>query len=158
MRRFALLAALLLVPLPAVAHDWNGAIAWRPYAAGLAEAKKSGRPVCLVVSTEWCPHCRNYARVFHDPAVVKAARGFVMIHVDKDAEPAASAAYAPDGEYIPRTMFLDPGGRLDAALHAPRPRYLYFYDESDPGPLLASMRAAGKLATTRSGPNRRRGR
>ncbi|MFM2152061.1 MAG: hypothetical protein RL199_496 [Pseudomonadota bacterium] len=142
MRPLALVAALLFSPVAALAHDWNAAIAWRPYAAGLAEAKKTGRPVCLVVSTEWCPHCRNYARVFHDPAVVKASRGFVMIHVDKDAEPAASAAYAPDGEYIPRTMFLDAQGRLSADLHAPRPRYLYFYDESDPRPLLASMNAA----------------
>jgi protein-disulfide reductase (glutathione) len=153
MRRLALVFALLLGST-AAAHDWNGAIAWRPYAAGLAEAKKTGRPVCLVVSTEWCPHCRNYARVFHDPAVVEASRSFVMIHVDKDAEPAASGAYAPDGEYIPRTMFLDAQGRLSPDLHAPRPRYLYFYNESDPRQLLASMEAAARKAP---GPKKRRG-
>ena len=144
-----LLAVLLLTPLVAVAHDWNSAIVWRPYAAGLAEAKKTGRPVCLVVSTEWCPHCKSYARVFQDPAVVKASKRFVMIHVDKDAEPAASAAYAPDGEYIPRTMFLDPQGTLAPALHAPRPRYLYFFDESDPRQLLTTMDQAARLGSSK---------
>ncbi len=149
---FYLLAALSLGSPAASAHDWNGAIAWRPYAAGLAEAKKTGRPVCLVVSTEWCPHCRNYARVFHDPTVVNAAKSFVMIHVDKDADPAASAAHAPDGEYIPRTMFLDAQGKLAPELHAPRPRYLYFFDESDPRQLARAM----TQATAKLGPSKKR--
>jgi thiol-disulfide isomerase/thioredoxin len=125
------------------AHDWNdAAIAWVPIDKGLEAAKSQGRPICLVIYTEWCPHCANYARVFHDPKVVESAARFVMVRVDKDKNPEVSARYAVDGQYIPRTYFLGPGGTVETAIHAPREKFLYFYDEKDPASLLAGMRAA----------------
>jgi len=113
-----------------------------PARAGLAAAKKDGKPVCLVFFTEWCPHCTNYAKVFHDPKIVATAGKFVMIRLDKDQHEALSTQYAPDGQYIPRTFFLSSAGVLDPALAAPREKYRYFYDESDPASLLAGMDAA----------------
>jgi len=146
LRALALALAVAVVPCPpAAAHDWNEkAIAWQPYEAGLAAAKKEKKPVLLVFFTEWCPHCRNYAQVFHDPKVVEQAKKFVMIHVDKDREPALSRQYAPDGEYIPRTYFLSPAGKLDPSIKAPREKYVYFYDEKDPAGLLAAMAEAAR--------------
>ncbi len=140
----ALAAGLALAAPPARAGgDWNDAgITWRPYAEGIAAARAEQKPVCLVIFTEWCPHCTNYARVFHDPKVVAEAKRFVMIRVDKDKEPEVSRRYAPDGEYIPRTYFLSPAGELDASIHAPREQYRYFYDERDPASVLGGMRAA----------------
>jgi protein-disulfide reductase (glutathione) len=127
----------------AAARDWNdAAIAWRDYEPGLAEARAERKPVLLVFFTEWCPHCRNYKQVFHDPEVVAAAKDFVMIRVDRDRFPAVSARYAPDGEYIPRTYFLSPDGTLDPSIHASRDQYLYFFDEHDPAPLLAAAKEA----------------
>src|SRR5262245_2473407 len=98
----------VLIAAPARAGgDWNdGAIAWQPYEAGLAQAKKDKKPVCLVFFTEWCPHCANYSKVFHDPAVVTKSKSFVMIRLDKDQNAELSTKYAPDGQYIPRTFFL----------------------------------------------------
>jgi thiol-disulfide isomerase/thioredoxin len=135
---------LTLATAPAHAGgDWNdGAISWQPYEAGLALAKKEKKPVCLVFFTEWCPHCTNYAKVFHDPAVVAKAKEFVMIRLDKDQNAELSNKYAPDGQYIPRTFFLSPAGELEASVHAPRAQYKYFYDESDPKSLLGGMDAA----------------
>ncbi|HZP42560.1 MAG TPA: thioredoxin family protein [Candidatus Binatia bacterium] len=148
MSRSLALAVVLLAAVagrPALAHDWNDAgIEWRPYEEGLAAAKQAKKPICLVVFTEWCPHCKNYSAVFHDPKVVAEAKRFVMIHVDKDASPDVSKRYAPDGEYIPRTFFLASDGTLDPSIHAPRERFKYFYDEHDPASLLAGMAEAGK--------------
>jgi len=144
--RALLPAALLLVALlPArarAAEDWNDAgIAWKPYEAGLDSAKEQKKPVLLVFYTEWCPHCQRYSGVFHDPKVVEKAKSFVMIHLDKDKNPQISKKYAPDGEYIPRTYFLSAAGKPDYGIHAQRPdgKFLYFYDESDPAPLLGAM-------------------
>ena len=142
---FALLAlTLTLGPTAARAGgDWNdAAIAWQPYEAGLALAKKAQKPICLVFFTEWCPHCTNYSKVFHDPAVVAKAKDFVMIRLDKDKNAELSGKFAPDGQYIPRTLFLSSSGEFEAAVHAPRDQYKYFYDESDPKSLLAGMDAA----------------
>ena len=125
--------------------DWNDQqIAWKSYQDGLALAKKEHKPICLIFYTEWCPHCRNYSGVFHDPKVVEEAKQFVMIRLDKDKNAELSKKYAPDGEYIPRTYFLKPDGTLDPEIHAPRDQYKYFYDEAQPGGVLSGMDAALK--------------
>lgn len=139
-----LLLAAVLCAVPAFAHDWNSAIAWKPYAEGMAAAKTEKKPVCLVVFTEWCPHCKNYAKVFHDPKIVEKAKSFVMITVDKEKQPDVSKQHAPDGEYFPRTLFFGSDGTLDPSIAAPRDKYKYFYDEANPASLLAGMDAALK--------------
>jgi thiol:disulfide interchange protein len=142
-----LVGAALLVPArSAIAGgDWNDAqVQWQPFEQGMAAAKKDKKPVCLVFFTEWCPHCTNYSKLFHDPKVVERSKRFVMIRLDKDKNAEASKRFAPDGEYIPRTYFVSSDGKLDTDIHAPRSEYKYFYDERDPAPLLASMDAASK--------------
>ena len=138
------LAALVLGGRTVLAGgDWNDAgIAWRSYEEGLKEAKAQKKPICLVFYTEWCPHCTNYSRVFHDEKVVAKSKDLVMIRLDKDRQAELSKQFAPDGEYIPRTYFLSSDGTLDPAVHAPRDRFKYFYDEKDPASLLAGMQAA----------------
>jgi len=112
---------------PAAGESWNtNQIDWQPYDAGLARAKAQHLPVCLVLYTSWCPHCRNYSHVFDDPQVVARAREFVMIRANADDEPALAGKYARDGGYVPRTFFLAPDGALDPEIHAPRPKFLYF--------------------------------
>lgn len=147
------LLALALVTAIAIAGarparaggDWNDQeVKWRTYDDGLIEAKKSKKPVCLIFFTEWCPHCANYSKVFHDPKVVEKSKQFVMVRVDNDKNQALSKQFAPDGSYIPRTYFLSSSGTLDADIHAPREQFKYFYDEKNPDSVLAAMDAALK--------------
>lgn len=138
--------AMLAVPVFA-GGDWNdGGIKWMSPDEGLALAKKENKPVCLIVYTEWCPHCTNYSKVFHDPKVVEKSKKFVMIRVEGDKNKEVSGKFKPDGEYIPRTMFLSSNGELDTELNTGRPQYKYFYDEKSPDSILAGMdRALAKL-------------
>ena len=135
---------LMLAAAPAArAHDWNdAAIAWKGYDEGLAQAKKDKKPICLVFFTEWCPHCKNFSGVFHDDKVVETSKKFVMIKLDKDKNAEISKKYSPDGEYIPRTFFLSPDGKLAEDVHAPRDQYKYFYNERDPQSVLGGMELA----------------
>jgi protein-disulfide reductase (glutathione) len=119
---------------------------WKPYKEGLAEAKSSDRPVCLIFYTDWCPHCQNYKKVFENPDVVALSRKFVMIRINKDQDPQTSAQYAPDGEYIPRTFFLNSDGTLLPQITAKRDKYKYFYDEHDPASVLSSMRDVASIS------------
>ncbi|MCE9574803.1 MAG: thioredoxin family protein [Deltaproteobacteria bacterium] len=131
------------VTSPADRHPWNAAqIDWQSFDDGLARARAEHKPICLVVYTTWCPHCKNYSRVFEDARVVERARDFVMIRIDADQEPEIAARFAEDGKYIPRTFFLAPDGTPDLDIRASRPRYRYFYDEHDPTGLLVGMGAA----------------
>ena len=136
---------LALVPTAFAGGDWNDAkVQWQPYEAGLAAAKKDKKPVLLIIFTEWCPHCTNYSKLFHDQKVIDQTKRFVVIRLDKDKNADLSKKFAPDGEYIPRTYFLSSDGTLDPTLTAPRSEYKYFYDEANAAPLLASMDAALK--------------
>ncbi len=144
----AVFGALFAAP-PRPAHaggDWNNAgVVWHSYADGIAEAKKSGKPVCLIAFTEWCGHCKNYSAVFHDPKVVEMSKKFVMIRLDQDQNKDVLKDFAPDGQYIPRTMFLSSEGKLDTELRAPRETYRYFYDEGradGPTGILGGMQRA----------------
>jgi thiol:disulfide interchange protein len=142
-RRALVLIVLVLLVVPALAHDWNDAnIKWQSLDEGLKLAKAEKKPVCLVVFTEWCPHCKNYSGVFHDPKVVEKSKKFVMVRLDQDAAKAETQKYAPDGGYIPRTIFLAADGTVIADVHAPRDQYKYFYDEKNPASVLAGMDAA----------------
>ena len=141
------MAVLVLVAAAPVlaGGDWNDAnIQWQPYEQGLAAAKKDKKPVVVIFFTEWCPHCSNYSKLFHDEKVVAEAKKFVMVRLDKDKNLELSKKISPDGEYIPRTYFLSSDGTLDPTLTAPRAEYKYFYDESDAAQLLAGMGAALK--------------
>jgi thiol-disulfide isomerase/thioredoxin len=153
-RRSGLLLAVTLLcalglgrRVRATIEDWNDAnIKWFSYDEGLAEAKKSHRPICLIFFTTWCPHCKNYSNVFSDPEVVKKAKSFVMIRLDNDKNAEIGKKYAPDGGYIPRTFFLSADGTLDPSLGEARDKYKYFYDEKSPSSILAGMdRALKKL-------------
>ena len=141
-----LIAAMAVTLSLATAHaggDWNDtAVGWQAYDAGLARAKQEKKPVMLIIYTEWCPHCTNYSKLFHDQAVIDKTRQFVMVRVDKDKQPEISKTHAPDGEYIPRTYFLASDGTLSQDIHAPRDKFMYFYDEKDPKSVLTGMELA----------------
>jgi thiol:disulfide interchange protein len=117
-------------------------VAWRAPAEGLAEAKRTGKPVLLVLFTTWCSHCKNYQRIFADPRIAERAKSFVMIRADADKEEALATRYAPDGGYIPRTFFLKPDGTLLADIRANTGKFGYFFDENRAEPLLAAMERA----------------
>ena len=124
-------------------EDWNaGQIEWLSFDAGLAQAKAEKKPICLVFWASWCGHCKIYSHVFEDARVVEKARRFVMVRANVDENEEIAQRYAPDGTYVPRTLFLSPEGVVAKDVHAARSQYVHFYDERDPSSLLGGMDAA----------------
>jgi thiol-disulfide isomerase/thioredoxin len=127
-------------PFASAPSDWNsGEIAWAEYRSGLVTARAEGKPIVLIFYTDWCPHCHNYSRLFHDPDLVRLSRQFVMIRVERDGNRDISAVYDIDGEYIPRTFFLAPTGAVLTDLDSGDEDFRYFLDEHDPAQLSALM-------------------
>jgi thiol:disulfide interchange protein len=159
-RRRTLLAALAVAafgcapgrasaPGELPAADWNASgVAWLPYDEGLAAGKARNLPIVLVFYTDWCPHCHNYSRLFHDPEVARLSSRFVMIRVERDGHRELSARYDIDGDYIPRTFFLTPSGAVLTELTSDNEDFLYFLDEHDPTELVTLMQLALERATS----------
>jgi len=124
----------------AAAPEWNEQeIAWRTYEEGVAAMAATGKPGVLVFKTDWCPHCIEYSRLFHEPRVVELSKRFVMIRVDRDAQQSVSSQYGQFGDYVPRTLFVKPDGRVDWYHHGANTRYPYFIDENDSAELIALL-------------------
>lgn len=147
----ALLALCLALPLagpaaarsPELAEEWNGAeIAWRDMRSGVYEASKSGKPVILVFHATWCTSCKRYREVFKDTRIVEAARDFVMILVDGDKDKIINGAFAPDGTYVPRTIFLSAEGDIQHQIKGRDPDHPHSLDVDSPEELLGLMRQA----------------
>jgi glutaredoxin len=128
-------------PLASAPRDWNERqIDWVPYAQGLAAGRARHVPIVLIFYTDWCPHCHNYSRLFHDPELTRLSQRFVMIRVERDGHRDISEVYDIDGEYIPRTFFLTPTGAVLTDLASDNDDYRYFLDEHDPAMLISLMR------------------
>lgn len=143
--------ASLVAPSASLAGgDWNDkGIDWMSYEAGVKKAKEVNKPVLMVFYTDWCPHCTNYSKIFHDEKVVEKAKKFVMVRMNMDENRELSGQFTDGGkQYVPRTFFLGPDGKLAADLTAGRDDYKYFYHELDPASILAGMdRALAKFGS-----------
>ena len=146
---FAALTFMLL-PLAASARTpnhadlWNSAeINWQDIKSGVYEASQTGKPVVMVFHATWCSACKKYRSVFRDKGVIEAAKDFVMILIDGDAEKEVNSAFSPDGTYVPRTIFLDAEGNIRPEFKGQGdPKYPHSIDVKGPAELLSLMEKA----------------
>lgn len=138
-----MLATAAVAAVAPHAELFNGAeIDWRDPRSGIYEASSTGKPVIMVFHATWCSACKQYRAVFSDPNVVAASKDFVMILVDADQEKEINGAFAPDGAYVPRTLFIDPDGNVSNTLVGKDPQYPHTIDIEKPDELLALMKKA----------------
>ena len=62
-----------------------------------------------------------------------------MILIDADKEKEMNSAFAPDGAYVPRTLFIDSEGEVSEKFVGKDPKYPHTIDVDDASELLALM-------------------
>jgi FKBP-type peptidyl-prolyl cis-trans isomerase 2 len=79
--------------------------------AGLAEAKKLGKPTVLVLYADWCEFCKRlFAETMEDPRVKNLRDRLVWVKVNSDKETAIKQRYAQEG--YPLVVLLRPDGSV----------------------------------------------
>jgi thiol:disulfide interchange protein DsbD len=104
----------------------------------MAEAARSGKPVLIDFTADWCAACRELEhKTYTDPGVVGESGRFVPILVDctrsTEEVRALLDRYAIRG--LPTIVFIDSGGR--------RREDLTVTGFEEAGPFLAILRAVG---------------
>lgn len=130
-------------PKVANVEKWNyPLVTWSQAEPALSRMKSTGRPGLVVVKGEWCPHCRKYAELFSDPLVAEMTKSFELILLENESD--AAKLWQGTGSYVPRTLFLDPEGRLDSTFEGPNPRYPHFFSSKDKKVFVEAMSQASK--------------
>ncbi len=83
--------------------------------AALARAERTGQPVLLFFTAEWCKYCHQLAdEVLSLPRNPRLARSFQCVQIDADAQPELCKQYGVTG--FPTLICLGPQGQLTARL------------------------------------------
>lgn len=70
---------------------------WQDYAAAYDEVQRTGRPMIVLVTAEWCPACQQLKHnVLPDPRIQNLLTDYTCALVDMDREPALAQKLGGD--------------------------------------------------------------
>ncbi|GLH07042.1 Thioredoxin domain-containing protein 12 [Gryllus bimaculatus] len=120
--------------------------AWQNFDKGLEIAMLTQKPIMVIIHKSWCSACKALKPQFAaSREIADLSEKFIMVNAGEREPPAKDPKFSPDGDYVPRILFLSPTGelRLEFYNEAGDPAYKYFY--SDTWSILATM---NKVAQT----------
>ncbi|XP_078537529.1 anterior gradient protein 1-like [Lissotriton helveticus] len=131
-----------------LARGWGDDIEWvQTYEEALAEARIKKKPLMVIHHLDECQYSQALKKAFAaDPHVQKMAKeDFVMLNV---VHPITDTNLAPDGQYVPRIMFIDPSLTVRTDIAGRYGNKQYTYEADDIPELITSMKKAKVLLHT----------
>ncbi|XP_020855740.1 anterior gradient protein 3 [Phascolarctos cinereus] len=128
-----------------LSRGWGDDITWvQTYEEGLFQAKKSNKPLMVIHHLEDCQYCQALKKVFakSDEIQEMAQTSFVMLNLMHET---TDKNLSPDGQYVPRIMFVDPSLTVRADITGRYSNRLYTYEPQDLPVLIENMKKALRL-------------
>ncbi|XP_070365654.1 anterior gradient protein 3 isoform X2 [Equus asinus] len=109
-----------------------------------SDAFKSNKPLMVIHHLEDCQYSQALKKVFAQDKEIQemAQNNFIMLNLMHET---TDKNLSPDGQYVPRIMFVDPSLTVRADLTGRYSNRLYTYEPQDLPVLIANMKKALKL-------------
>ncbi|KAM8811336.1 anterior gradient protein 2 homolog [Eudromia elegans] len=130
-----------------LSRGWGDNLIWtQTYEEALFRSKTSNKPLMIIHHLEDCPHSQALKKVFaENKEIQKMAEKFVLLNLVYET---TDKNLAPDGQYVPRILFIDPSLTVRADITGRYSNRLYAYEPSDAPLLLANMQKALNILKT----------
>uniref|UniRef100_A0A8C6V4R4 Anterior gradient 2 n=1 Tax=Neogobius melanostomus TaxID=47308 RepID=A0A8C6V4R4_9GOBI len=128
-----------------LSRGWGDQLIWaQTYEEALFWSRSKNRPLIVIFHLEDCPHSKALKKVFsEDDAILKKLdEEFVVLNLMYET---TDKHLSPDGQYVPRIIFVDPSMTVRADIVGRYSNRLYAYEPSDIKLLLDNMKKALKL-------------
>nr|XP_033779946.1 anterior gradient protein 2 homolog isoform X2 [Geotrypetes seraphini]XP_033779953.1 anterior gradient protein 2 homolog isoform X2 [Geotrypetes seraphini] len=127
-----------------LSRGWGDNLYWtQTYEEALHKSKTTNRPLMVIHHLEECPHSKALKKAFSESKEIqKLAEQFVMINFIYETP---DKHLYPDGQYVPRILFVDPSMTVRADITGRYSNRLYAYEPSDTNLLINNMKKALKM-------------
>ncbi|KAJ8273866.1 hypothetical protein GJAV_G00106380 [Gymnothorax javanicus] len=128
-----------------LSRGWGDQLIWaQTYEEALYKAKVSNKPLMVIFHLEHCPHSLALKKEFANSKEIQrmADEEFIILNLVYET---TDKHLSPDGQYVPRVIFVDPSMTVRADIIGPYSNRMYTYEPSDIETLLKNMIKAKQL-------------
>uniref|UniRef100_A0A8D1WCG4 Anterior gradient 2, protein disulphide isomerase family member n=1 Tax=Sus scrofa TaxID=9823 RepID=A0A8D1WCG4_PIG len=113
-----------------LSRGWGDQLIWtQTYEEALYKSKTSNKPLMIIHHLDECPHSQALKKAFaENKEIQKLAEQFVLLNLVYET---TDKHLSPDGQYVPRILFVDPSLTVRADITGRYSNRLYAYEPSD---------------------------
>uniref|UniRef100_A0A8C5DVE3 Anterior gradient protein 2 homolog n=1 Tax=Gouania willdenowi TaxID=441366 RepID=A0A8C5DVE3_GOUWI len=128
-----------------LSRGWGDQLIWaQTYEEGLYWSRSRNKPLMVLFHLEDCPHSQALRKLFSEDNEIQRTldEDFIVLNLVYET---TDKHLSPDGQYVPRIIFVDPTMTVRADIVGRYSNRMYAYEPSDLKLLLGNMKKAMKL-------------
>ncbi|XP_053189713.1 anterior gradient protein 2 homolog [Scomber japonicus] len=128
-----------------LSRGWGDQLIWaQTYEEGLFWSRSRNKPLVVIFHLEDCPHSKAVKKVFSEDNEIQKMldEDFIVLNLVYET---TDKHLSPDGQYVPRIIFVDPTMTVRADITGRYSNRMYAYEPNDIKLLMSNMQKAKKL-------------
>ncbi|XP_070702614.1 anterior gradient protein 2 homolog [Pempheris klunzingeri] len=128
-----------------LSRGWGDQLLWaQTYEQALYWSRSRNKPLMVIFHLEDCPHSQALKKVISDNTELQKTldEDFIVLNLVYET---TDKHLSPDGQYVPRILFVDPTMTVRADVTGQYANRMYAYEPSDIKLLMTNLKKAKKL-------------